>query len=163
MAPLLVLLTVTALLRLLGALGVRGLRWHAALRGGLAAMFVVTGVSHFTGMRADLVAMVPPALPAPGLLVTVTGVLELAGAAALLHRRTAPWAAGALAVLLVAMFPANAYAAIEGLNLDGRPAMALAPRALLQLLFLAALVAVLRPNVRATTAARAARPGRVSV
>jgi hypothetical protein len=31
-------------------------------------------------MRADLVAMVPSAFPAPGLLVTFTGILELAGA-----------------------------------------------------------------------------------
>jgi hypothetical protein len=31
-------------------------------------------------MRADLVAMVPSALPAPGLLVTLTGILEPAGA-----------------------------------------------------------------------------------
>jgi uncharacterized membrane protein len=53
--------------------------------------------------------MVPPFLPAPELLVTVTGVLELAGAAGLVWSRTAPWAAGGLSALLVAMFPANVY------------------------------------------------------
>ena len=148
MAPLVVLVIVTVLLRVLGALGVRALGWHAALRGGLAAMFVLTGISHFVGMRPDLIAMVPPALPHPALLVTVTGVLELAGAAGLLHRRLAPWAAGALGLLLVAMFPANVYAAMEGLTLGGSPAMALAPRTLLQLLFLTGLGAVLRPYVR---------------
>jgi uncharacterized membrane protein len=52
-------------------------------------MFVMTGVAHFVKMRAELVSMVPPGLPAPGLLVTVTGVLELAGAAGLLWARTA--------------------------------------------------------------------------
>jgi uncharacterized membrane protein len=145
MAPLVVLLFVTLLLRGWGlrvaALG----GWHPALRGGLAAMFILTGVSHFAGMRDDLVAMVPPALPNPGLLVTLTGLLELAGAAGLLHRRTAPWAAGGLALLLVAMFPANVYAAVEGLTLNGSPAMDLLPRSALQLVFLAAALAVLRP------------------
>ena len=76
---------------------------------GLAAMFVLTGVAHFVGKRAELVGMVPPFLPAPELLVTVTGVLELAGAAGLVWSRTAPWVAGSLSALLVAMFPANVY------------------------------------------------------
>jgi uncharacterized membrane protein len=74
---------------------------------GLAAMFVLTGVAHFVGKRAELVAMVPPFLPAPELLVTVTGVLELTGAVGLVWSRTAPWAAGGLSALLVAMFPAE--------------------------------------------------------
>lgn len=144
MVPLLVLVAVTLTLWVAGAAGVHRLRpWPVALRGGLAAMFVLTGVSHFVGMRQDLVAMVPPALPEPGLLVTVTGVLELAGAAGLLLRRTAPWAAAGLAALLVAMFPANVYAAVSGLTIGDAPAMALVPRTLLQLVFLAATLAVL--------------------
>ena len=149
MTPLFVLIVVTVTLRAAGAAGVRRLRsWPTALRGGLAAMFVVTGGSHFVGMREDLISMVPPALPEPGLLVTITGVLELAGAAGLLWRRTAPWAAAGLAVLLVAMFPANVYAALEGLTLNGAPAMALIPRTLLQALFLAATLTVLAPHLR---------------
>lgn len=145
MAPLITLVTATLVLRAAGTLGVRPLRgWHPALRGGLAAMFVVTGASHFSGMREDLIAMVPPALPRADLLVSLTGVLELAGAAGLLHRRTAPWAAGGLALLLVAMFPANVYAATAGLELDSTT-MPLLPRTLLQLLFLGAALAVLRP------------------
>jgi uncharacterized membrane protein len=144
MVPLVVLVVVTLTLLALGAAGVRRLRpWPVALRGGLAAMFVVTGVSHFVGMRDDLIAMVPPALPAAGLLVTLTGVLELAGAAGLLMRRTVAWAAGGLAALLVAMFPANVYAAVEGLSLGGSAAMALVPRTVLQIVFLGATVAVL--------------------
>jgi uncharacterized membrane protein len=56
--------------------------WHVVSRGGLAAVFLFTGLAHFDafGMRADLVAKVPSAFPAPGLLVTFTGILELAGA-----------------------------------------------------------------------------------
>jgi uncharacterized membrane protein len=148
MAPLFVLIVVTVTLRAVGAAGMRRLRsWPTALRGGLAAMFVVTGGSHFVGMREDLISMVPPALPEPGLLVTVTGVLELAGAVGLVWRRTAPWAAAGLSVLLVAMFPANVYAALEGLTLSGAPAMALLPRTLLQVVFLAATLTVLAPHL----------------
>ena len=163
MAPLITLLAVTLLLRTAGAAGIRPLRsWHTSLRGGLAAMFTLTGTAHFNGMRADLVAMVPPSLPYPELLVTVTGVLELLGAAGLLYRRTAPWAAGGLTLLLVAMFPANVYAALAGLTLNGAPATALLPRTLMQLVFIAATVAVMVPYLRAlprrSTAPGAARP-----
>lgn len=137
MEPLIVLVVVTLVLWAAGAAGVHRLRpWPITLRGGLAAMFVLTGVAHFVGMRADLIAMVPAGVPEPALVVTVTGVLELAGAVGLLVRRTAPWAAAGLAVLLVAMFPANVYATLEGLS------MALAPRAFMQLVFLAAALAV---------------------
>jgi hypothetical protein len=41
------------------------------------------------------------------------------------------------------MFPANVYAALEGLTLGGASAMALVPRTLLQVVFLAATLAVL--------------------
>ena len=41
-------------------------------------MFVMTGVAHFApGMRRDMIAIVPPRLPKPSLLVAVTGALEL--------------------------------------------------------------------------------------
>lgn len=147
MAPLIVLTVITLALRAAGAAGVRRLQsWPVALRGGLAAMFLLTGVAHFVGMRAELISMVPPALPAPELLVTVTGVLELAGAVGLLLPRTVPWAAGGLTALLVAMFPANVYAALAGIATG--PESALVPRTLMQLLFLAATLAVLRSSVR---------------
>jgi len=116
--------------------------WPGALRSGLAAMFAVTGVSHFVGLRDDMVAMVPPALPFPELLVTVTGVLELAGAVGLLYRPVASWAAGSLAVLLVLMFPANVYAAVADIELSGEPPTALLPRTLMQVVFVGAALAV---------------------
>ncbi|GAA5137571.1 DoxX family protein [Pseudonocardia adelaidensis] len=147
MEPLITLVAVTVILLGAAALGVRALRpWPVALRGGLAAMFTLTGVVHFVGMRHELIAMVPPALPAPGLLVALTGVLELAGAAGLLLPRLAHWAAGGLAVLLVAMFPANVHAALEG---TGTP---LLPRTAMQVLFLAATLAVVAHHVRARRA-----------
>ena len=86
--------------------------WPAAVAVGLAAMFVLTGVAHFVNpLRRDMIAIVPPRLPAAGLMVTVTGVLELAGAAGLLYPPTRVAAAVCLAVLMLVMFPANVYAA----------------------------------------------------
>jgi uncharacterized membrane protein len=75
-------------------------------------MFVTTGVAHFApAMRRDMIAIVPPALPSPGLLVTITGVLELLGAAGLLYPPTRVAAAVCLFLLMLVMFPANVYAA----------------------------------------------------
>lgn len=142
MAPLVILITVTLVLIVAGRFGVGALRDPAtALRGGLAAMFTVTGLAHFIGMRHELIAMVPPALPAPGVLVTITGITELMGVAGLLwQRRTAHWASIGLTVQLVAMFPANVYAAIthQSSAFEDR----LVPRTIMQLIFLAATVVV---------------------
>jgi uncharacterized membrane protein len=75
-------------------------------------MFVVTGVAHFVNpLRRDMIAIVPPRLPAPGLLVTITGVLELLGAVGLLYPPTRVAAAVCLLLLMLVMFPANVYAA----------------------------------------------------
>ncbi|MDI1464052.1 DoxX family protein [Catellatospora sp. KI3] len=143
MAPLIALVAGTVLLRLLGLSGVDALdAWQPALRGGLALMFVTTGVVHFIpSWRRDMIAMVPSRLPRPDLLVTVTGVLELAGAAGLLVPRTAPLAAAGLALLMAAMFPANVSAARRGLSLGGKPVTPLPQRTVLQVLFIAAAVA----------------------
>lgn len=85
--------------------------WPEAIAVGLAAMFVLTGVAHFVNpLRRDMIAIVPPRLPAPGLLVTVTGVFELAGAAGLLYPPARVAAAVCLLLLMLAMFPANVYA-----------------------------------------------------
>ncbi|WP_434048043.1 MULTISPECIES: DoxX family protein [Sorangium] len=143
MAPLLVLTVSLALLLVLGRLGVKHLAsWVTCLRYALAAMFLLTASAHWGSRRAELVAMVPPALPSPELLVTATGILEIAGAAALLVPRFAPWAAIGLTILLVAMFPANVHAARAGLTLGGSPVTPLVPRTLLQIAFVAATVAV---------------------
>jgi uncharacterized membrane protein len=98
--------------RVVGWLGVASAdSWPEAIAVGLAAMFVMTGVAHFVpGMRRGMIAIVPPRLPAPGLLVTVTGVLELVGAVGLLYPPTRVAAAVCLFVLMLAMFPANVYA-----------------------------------------------------
>ena len=112
MAPLIALVVGTLAARLVGWLGVDYVNgWPAAVAVGLALMFVVTGIAHFVNpLRRDLIAIVPPSLPAPALLVTMTGVLELLGAAGLLYPPTRAAAAVALGVLMLAIFPANVYA-----------------------------------------------------
>ena len=148
MAPLVILVVVTLSLVGLRAVGVtRVPAWPFAVRCGVAAMFVATGLAHFIGMREELIAMVPPAIPAPGLVITVTGVLELAGAVGVLWPRTALWAAAGLTAMLVGMFPANIYAAEQGLS----PSFgdALLPRTIMQLVFLAATVSIVVHYARA--------------
>jgi uncharacterized membrane protein YphA (DoxX/SURF4 family) len=99
--PFYVMIAGIAAARVVGATGSQGLDdWRIATRVGLAVMFSFTGVAHFTATRADLVRMVPPRLPNPALLVTLTGIAELAGAIGLLIPASAPRAAYALIVAM---------------------------------------------------------------
>ncbi|KUI04652.1 hypothetical protein AU189_19235 [Mycolicibacterium acapulense] len=113
MAALVTLILGTLGARLVGLSGVDYVDgWPSAIAVGLAAMFALTGVAHFVNpLRRDMIAIVPPRLPAPALLVTVTGVLELVGAVGLLYPPTRAAAAVGLFVLMIAMFPANVHAA----------------------------------------------------
>jgi uncharacterized membrane protein len=137
MVPIITLTVVTLLARLTGAIGVDALDWQTSLRIGFAAMFLVTGAVHFVPkFRDDMIRMIPESLPKPAALVAVTGVLEIAGAIGLLIPATAPAAAACLALLLVAMFPANVSAARRGVPLAGKPATPLGIRTAEQLLFI---------------------------
>jgi len=149
MAPLIVMLATWLVARSVGTTGlwVQADSWTGALRIGLAAMFVFTAVSHFhPRTRPDLIRMVPTSLPAPAVLVSATGVLELLGAIGLLVPRALPAAAYGLMLLLVAMFPANVHAAREGLMIGGRRATPLLWRLPLQLFWIAALWWVRSPT-----------------
>ena len=149
MAPLIVMATAWILFRVLGAAGLLGAAssWSGALRFALASMFVFTALAHYLPRtRPDLVRMVPSAFPAPGLLVTVTGILELLGAAGLLMPALVRTSAYALMLLLVAMFPANVHAARKKLLVAGRPATRLIIRLPLQLFWIGALAWVARSS-----------------
>jgi uncharacterized membrane protein len=140
MAPLIVLVVVTLLARLIGQMGVSHLRdWAACARVGLAVMFCFTAAAHFNSMRADMVAMVPPGVPNPELMVTFTGLCEILGAIGLLVPRTRRVAAVALILFLIAVLPANIHAARAGVLLRGAPATPVIPRVALQVLFIALL------------------------
>jgi len=141
MTPFIVLVGSFLLFRALGAAGVAPLASTVvSLRCGLAVMFLLTASAHFSARRADLVRMVPPLFPRPALLVTLTGAAEILGAAGIVLPRTAPWAAGGLALLLLALFPANIHAARERLTIGGVPVTRLVPRAALQVAFLTAVL-----------------------
>lgn len=148
MAPLIALVVLTLAARLIGWLGIPYVdTWPEALAVGLAGMFALTASAHFTPTRrAGLVAIVPPAVPAAALVVTVTGVLEIAGAAGLLV--SPEWIAGlrmaaaiGLSLMLVAMFPANVYAAGHPRHPDA-PHTPIVPRTILQIVFVAATATV---------------------
>ena len=139
--PFLLLLVVLLVLRGLGVLGVTAVdSWPTAVRLALAVMFVFTSLSHFTDTRDALIQMVPDALPFPGLLVTLTGLTEIVGAIGLLLPAFAPAAGLGLAVLLVAMVPANVVAARENIEINGKPTTPLWFRFLIQLFFIALLL-----------------------
>ena len=143
MVPLIVMLVGWVAFRLAGAVGLLYAAGSCtgSLRVALALMFVVTGAAHFVPRgRIEMVRMVPPSLPRPDLLVTLTGILELLGAAGLLVPGLARASAWALIALLIAMFPANIRAARMHLTVAGRPAMSLALRLPLQLFWIGALM-----------------------
>ena len=142
MIPLVVLVGATILARGVGTLAWSALDdWGTAVRVGLAAMLVLTASAHFGSRRTDLIRMVPPGLPRPDLLVTATGVAELAVAIGLLVPVTAHAAATVLIALLATMFPANVHAARAGVGVGGRPPTPLLPRAVMQVVFAGAAVA----------------------
>ena len=132
----------TALARLAG-LFVQPLNdWSVATAIGLAAMFVMTSITHFVQpRRRGLIAIVPPVFARPDILVSITGALEFVGAIGLLVPVTRVAAAVCLALLLLALFPANVYAAGAQRHSDS-PHTPLVPRTLYQLVFLAACVVV---------------------
>jgi uncharacterized membrane protein len=138
MIPLMVLFVSLLVFRGLGVLGVPlFFTWHDSLLWALSVMILFTASAHFTSLKEDLIKMVPEQFPYPRRIVFVTGILEILGAIGLLipHVRTA--AGICLAILFVAMFPANIKAAIKKVPLRGQPATPLWLRLPMQVLFIA--------------------------
>jgi|HubBroStandDraft_6_1064221.scaffolds.fasta_scaffold342833_2 uncharacterized membrane protein len=123
--------------RFAGAAGVTAMAlWRDSARYALAAMFVFTGIAHFSNLKYDLARMVPAIFPNPLAIIYVTGALEFMGAAGLLLPRFRSAAGICLIALLVAMFPANVKAAMDHLVLRGTPATPIGLRLPVQLLFI---------------------------
>ena len=138
MIPLVVLAAAFLLFVLLGMAGIPYFAgYHHALRLALAVMFLLTASAHWGAKRADLVRMVPPSFRRPELWVTITGILEISGAIGLLIPATVTVAAAGLALMLIAIFPANVHAARQHMTIGGRPVPKLGIRILIQLIFLA--------------------------
>lgn len=91
------------------------------VRIGLAALMAVAGVAHFMSPR-PFIGHLPDSVPLRGELVAITGVVEIMLAAGLVGPR--PWrrpAALVLAGYLALVFPANIYAAVSQVPIDGVP------------------------------------------
>src|SRR5215510_5345440 len=114
--------------------------WRDAARIGMAVLFVFTGAAHFSKLKHDMAAMIPPPLTGALWVIYVTGVFEVAGAVGLLVPAVQRLAAWCLVALLVAMFPANVYAALRDVKLGGRSATPLLFRLPLQLWWIGVLI-----------------------
>lgn len=145
MTPFIVMLGSLLLFRGLGLLGVPWwMSWQECTTYALAVMFLFTAGSRLTPMREDLLKMVPGMVPYPRLLVYVTGALEALGAIGLLLPATRSVAGLCLALLLIAMFPANINAARKHLQLRGKRPTPLWLRLPMQLVYIGlAVIAVL--------------------
>jgi len=93
-------------------------RVRRPLRALCAAIFITVGVRHLTDPGLFL-PMMPPVLPAPGALVFVSGVASVFLGVCLLVPGLRTLARWGLLAFLVAVFPANVYAAMEGIHLRG--------------------------------------------
>jgi uncharacterized membrane protein len=123
---------------------------QVVLRVLIALVFVGMGANHFRPSAGrGMAAMVPPSLKRGGImtgknLVRFTGVCELAGGIGILIPWTAFAAGMALIVFLIAVFPANAYAA-QHPDKFGRAAFPFWPRYLAQVLFVAVIAVAVVP------------------
>jgi uncharacterized membrane protein len=84
---------------------------------------LVSGAGHF--VRTTLFAtIIPPFFPHPSMLVLLSGAMELAGAVGLLLPAFTRAASFCLALLMIAIFPANVYAAnqsVGGMHMPSVP------------------------------------------
>ena len=102
-------------------LALRGRNLRAAARWGLGMAMVVAGVGHLVE-PAPFEQHLPSWVPGAGTLVAATGLVEIALGVALAVARSRRHLVGqATAVYLVAVFPANVYVAIAGIDVDGQP------------------------------------------
>ncbi len=137
MAPFIALVASFLLFRTMGFLGLPIFdNWHSSLKGAVVVMLLLTASAHWGKNRSDLIRMVPRR----DWIVTATGLLEIAGAIGIMIPATSYTACVCLVVLLIAMFPANVYAAKQKLTIGGRPVPKLFVRSLLQVVFIAAII-----------------------
>ncbi len=110
-----------------------------ALRIAAAAPLVASGTLHLLRPRI-FVALLPPLFPQQAWLIIATGIPELAGAAGLFFAGTRRAASLSLAVLMIAIFPANVYVAgqtVHGLRMPGVPVRTAMQAAYMVLLLIA--------------------------
>ena len=74
--------------------------------------FIVAGIMHFV-IPQFYVRIVPPILPFKAAIVAISGIAEIALGALLIIPRTIGIAAWGLVALLIAVYPANIYMALN--------------------------------------------------
>ncbi|BBD01666.1 MULTISPECIES: DoxX family protein [Sphingobium] len=84
----------------------------------LAAAYLVAGIAHLT-RPAGFLAITPHWVPAPELVVALTGVAELAGAIGLMIPRLRGAAGIGLALYALCVWPANINHALNDIPLGG--------------------------------------------
>ena len=87
-------------------------------RVGLSLFFVVTALAHFISTEG-MAAMIPASIPYRIELVYLTGVLELLGAIGVWIPRLERLTGLLLILMLIALLPANIYAAINRVAFGG--------------------------------------------
>jgi uncharacterized membrane protein len=97
--------------------------------------FFIGGIAHFAATSTEM-RIVPPYIPGPRLVVLVSGVFELMGAAGLLYPPTRRAAGIGLFLLTIAVTPAHIYM-LQRPELFGVPYWALILRLPLQVALLA--------------------------
>lgn len=104
-----------------GIFNLRNLNLQRCGRAGLAILFCITGIAHFTHTD-QMIQFLPPWVPARPQIIYVTGIMELAFAAGLLIDRTARATGIVVILFLISVFPANIYGAIQRVDLAGHGA-----------------------------------------
>ena len=95
--------------------------WRHAAQYGLGIAFVVAGTSHLVN-TTPFEQHLPEWVPAATTIIVISGIAEIVlGFALVTARRSAPVVGLAAAVFLVAVFPANVYVAVAGVDVDGLP------------------------------------------
>jgi uncharacterized membrane protein len=84
----------------------------------MAAFYIFGGFNHL--MNPDFyLAIMPPDLPNPEWLNVLSGLAEIVLGVYILEPRTRVFAAWGIIALLIAVFPANLYVALENVGSDG--------------------------------------------
>lgn len=79
----------------------------------IGILFILGGTYHFVNPTPYL-AMMPPYLPAPALLVQISGMAEILGGVGVMIPALRGPAGWGLILLLLAVFPANLHVALHG-------------------------------------------------
>ena len=116
-----IFLLVLAVATTAALMALRGREVRTAARWGLGIAMVVAGLGHLA-TPTPFEQHLPEWVPAASALIAGTGLIEIAlGVALALVRGRRRLVGIATAVYLAAVFPANVYVAVAGVDVDGQP------------------------------------------